>query len=118
VRSSTTIIQPAIVGGGYGYGGGYGMGYGMGYGGYGYGGGGLNLGLYAGLSMGEALLREQQRSVYMQQQLQTQRELGKDAAAIEALQREVAAGNARILELQKTVAEQPQSPPPAAQAQR
>jgi hypothetical protein len=103
----TTIIQPAIVGGGYGYGGGFG------YSPFGYGYGGGNLGLYAGLSLGEALLREQQRSVYMQQQLETQRQLGKDAAAIDALQREVAAGNARIAELQKSVTTQPSNPPAA-----
>jgi len=72
--------------------GGYGMGYGMGYG-YG---GGIGMGTYLGLSVAEAFLREQQRQAYLQRELQTQMQLGKDQAAIAALQQELAAQNAKV----------------------
>lgn len=70
-------------------------GYGMGYGGYGMG-GGNGLGLYLGLSVAETFLREQQRQAYLQQQLRTQQQLGADQAAIQALQNELAAQNAKV----------------------
>jgi len=72
--------------------GGYGMGYGMGYG-YG---GGIGMGTYLGLSVAEAFLREQQRQAYLQRELQTAQQLGKDQAAIAALQQELAAQNAKV----------------------
>ena len=62
------------------------MGYGMGYG-YG---GGIGMGTYLGLSVAEAFLREQQRQAYLQRELQTAQQLGKDQAAIAALQQECA----------------------------
>jgi len=72
--------------------GGYGMGYG---GGFGYG-GGNGLGLYMGLSIAESFLREQQRQVYLQNQLRVQQELGRDQAQIQALQRELSEQNAKV----------------------
>ena len=71
-------------------------GYGMGYGGYGYGYGGGGTGLYLGLSLAEAFLREQQRQAYLERQLQMQRELGQDQAAIQQLQAELTAQRAKV----------------------
>lgn len=80
-----------------------GMGYGMGYGGMGmgmgYGYGGPGLGTYLGLSLAESFLREQQRQAYLQQQLRTQQELGRDQAAIQQLQMELAAQNQKMEQL-------------------
>jgi hypothetical protein len=66
-RSTNVYISPPAVvyGGGYGYG-------------YGY---GISPGAYLGLSLVEALIREQERQAYLQQQLRTQLELGRDQVA-------------------------------------
>jgi hypothetical protein len=85
--------------------GGMGMGYGgMGYGGMGYG-GGNGLGLYLGLSVAESFMREQQRQAYLQQQLRTQQELGKDQAAIAQLQMELSQQNSKVEALKAQGAE-------------
>jgi hypothetical protein len=54
------------------------------------------LGLYFGLSIAESFLREQQRQVYLQNQLKVQQELGRDQAQIAQLQRELAEQNAKV----------------------
>ena len=41
-------------------------------------------------------MREQQRQAYLQQQLRTQQELGKDQQAIQQLQMELAQQNAKV----------------------
>ena len=87
-RTTNVYVAPSM---GMGYGMGYG-GYGMGYGGYGGGG----TGLYLGLSVAEMFLREQQRQAYLQQQLRTQQELGKDQALIQSLQTQLAEQNAKV----------------------
>merc|ERR1719424_1672155 len=74
---------------------------GYGYGGYGMmGGGGNGLGLYLGLSVAETFMREQQRQAFLQQQLRTQQELGRDQAAIQQLQSELAAQTSKVAGLQ------------------
>merc|ERR1719263_1746658 len=73
--------------------GGYGMGYGMGMSPGG-------AGLYLGLSLAETLIREQQRQAFLEQQLRTQQELGRDQASIAALQRELAEQTAKVNSLQ------------------
>jgi len=73
-------------------GGGYG---GYGYGGYGYG-GGISTGTYLGISLVETLIREQQRQAFLQQQLRTQQELGRDSAMIQQLQSQLAEQNAKV----------------------
>lgn len=92
---------------------------GMGYGGYGYGGGmmggGNGMGLYLGLSLFESFQREQQRQVYLQQQLQTQRQLGQDQAAIQALQNELNQQNAKVDSLRAQGADK--APPPQTSVQ-
>ena len=57
------------------------------------------MGLYLGLSVAESFLREQQRQAYLQQQLRTQQELGRDQQAIQQLQMELAAQNAKVDQL-------------------
>merc|ERR1719379_2985271 len=89
-RTTNVYVAPSPMGMGMGYGG-----YGMGYGGYGMG-GGNGVGLYLGLSVAEAFLREQQRQAYLQQQLKTQQQLGADQAAIQQLQQELAMQNAKV----------------------
>jgi len=89
--------------GGYGYGG-------YGYGGYGYG-GGNGLGLYLGLSLAETFVREQQRQAFLQQQLRTQQELGRDQQAIADLQRQLAEQNAKVDALRAQGATAPASAP-------
>merc|ERR1712113_233414 len=68
--------------------------------GYGYGyspfGGGISTSAYLGLSLVETLIREQQRQAYLQQQLRTQQELGRDQAMIQQLQADIAAQNAKV----------------------
>jgi len=112
VRSNTNIyIAPTPS---YGYGG-------YGYGGYGYRGPsfgpfGFSTGSFAldaGIGVAELLVREQQRQAFLQNQIKVQRELGKDAATIDQLQREVEAGNARLKELEQQVAAGKQAPAPA-----
>lgn len=88
------LIAPSIGGGGFGYspfGGGYGYSpFGSPFG------GGMSSGTYLGLSLMESLIREQQRQAYLQQQLRTQRELGRDQAQIQQLQAELAAQDAKV----------------------
>ena len=50
-----------------------------------------------------AIAQEQRRSAYMRQQLETQRELGRDSADIDQLTKMLAAQDARIAELKKQV---------------
>merc|ERR1712118_371147 len=69
--------------------------------------------LDAGIGVAELLVREQQRQAFLQNQIQVQRELGKDAATIDQLQRGVEAGNARLKELEQQVAAGKQAPAPA-----
>jgi len=69
------IIMPGM---GYGYSPfGFGGGFGLGYGGFGF---GYNPALSLGLTFAEVAIREQQRQAYLQQQLETQRQLGQDQA--------------------------------------
>jgi len=104
---TNVYVSPAPVYGGgmgMGYGGGYGGGMGMGYGGGygggfgggGFGGGGISTGTYLGISLVETLIREQQRQTYLQQQLRTQQELGRDQAQIAQLQAELAAQSVKV----------------------
>jgi len=86
-RTTNVYVAPTPVYGGYG-------GYGYGYGGFG--GGGISTGTYLGLSLAETFIREQQRQAYLQQQLRTQQELGRDQAQIQQLQQELAAQNAKV----------------------
>ena len=79
----------------------FGMGYG--YGGMGYGYGGISPGAVLGLSLIDSIAQEQRRSAYIRQQLETQRELGKDSAQIDQLTQMLQAQDARIAELQKQV---------------
>lgn len=81
-RTTNVYVAPSM---GYGYG----MGYGMGY-------GGISPGTYLGLSLVETLIREQQRQAFLQQQLRTQQELGRDQAMIQQLQAELNAQNAKV----------------------
>mmetsp|Transcript_16833 Transcript_16833/g.53945 ORF Transcript_16833/g.53945 Transcript_16833/m.53945 type:complete len:220 (+) Transcript_16833:36-695(+) len=107
---TNVYISPAPV-----YGGGMGYGYG-GYGGYGgFGGGGISTGTYLGISLVETLIREQQRQAYLQQQLRTQQELGRDQAAIAQLQAELAAQNSKVEQL-KSQQVAPAAAAPAADA--
>merc|ERR1719331_1009810 len=95
-RPSVTIINSAPAmpfGGGYGYGrpGLFGFG-----GGYGF---GLTPGQFLGLSaieLAESIARENRRRAYLEQQMQIQRELGKDQAEIDALQKQLAETNAKM----------------------
>merc|ERR1719488_421720 len=84
-RTTNVYVSPGY-GGGYGYGG---------YGGYGYG-GGISTGTYLGISLVETLIREQQRQAFLQQQLRTQQELGKDQAMIQQLQMQLQEQNAKV----------------------
>ncbi len=102
MRPSTNVMIMPGMGMGYG---GYGMGYpGMGYG-FGLSPGGA--GLYLGLSFAETLLREQQRQAFLEQQLRTQQELGRDQAAIESLSRELAEQRAKVNSLNQQGAQLP-----------
>ena len=71
--------------------------------GMGYGYGGPNGGAIVGLSIIDSIAQEQRRSAYIRQQLETQRELGRDQADIDQLTKMLAAQDARIAELQKQV---------------
>merc|ERR1719198_360724 len=84
-------------------------------GGYGYGGGGNGMGLFVGVEIAEMFLKEQQRQAYLKQQLATQQQLGADKAAIESLQKELAAQNAKVDALNAQRQQQP-APAPAGQA--
>ena len=92
---TNVYVSPAPVYGG-GMGMGYGGGYGGGFGGGGFGGGGISTGTYLGISLVETLIREQQRQTYLQQQLRTQQELGRDQAQIAQLQAELAAQSVKV----------------------
>ena len=59
-------------------------------------------------------MRRQQRQAYLQQQLRTQQELGRDQAAISQLQAELAAQNAKVEGLKQQGAGQGQSLQPQA----
>jgi len=72
-------------------------GYGYGYGGYGM---GISPGAYLGLSLLDAIADEQRRAAYMRQQIETQKQLGKDAGEIEALKAQLAAQEQRLADLQ------------------
>ena len=48
------------------------------------------------VELAETLIRENQRQAYLQQQLRTQQELGRDQAEIAMLQRALAEQNAKI----------------------
>ena len=71
--------------------------------GMGYGYGGISPGAVLGLSLIDSIAQEQRRSAYIRQQLETQRELGKDSAQIDQLTQMLQAQDARIAELQKQV---------------
>ena len=68
-------------------------GFGLGYGGFGF---GYNPALSLGLTLTDVFIREQQRQAYLQQQLETQRQLGQDQAKIAALTAEVQAQEQRM----------------------
>jgi len=92
-RPSVTVIQsaPSMPFGGYG-----GYGGGMFGGGYGF---GLTPGQFIGLSaieLAESIARENRRRAYLEQQMKVQRELGKDQAEIDALQKQLAETNAKV----------------------
>jgi hypothetical protein len=95
-RSTNVYISPPAVvyGGGYGYG-------------YGY---GISPGAYLGLSLVEALIREQERQAYLQQQLRTQLELGRDQAKIAELQRQLADQSAKVEGLRSQQADRGSAP--------
>merc|ERR1719409_2396470 len=54
------------------------------------------MGMYLGLSVAEAFLKEQQRQAYLQQQLKVQQQLGADSAKIAELQAQLAAQNSKV----------------------
>merc|ERR1719478_1185028 len=93
-RPSVTIINSAPAmpfGGGYGYGRPGLFGFGGGF--------GLTPGQFLGLSaieLAESIARENRRRAYLEQQMQIQRELGKDQAEIDALQKQLAETNAKM----------------------
>lgn len=64
----------------------------------------LSPGMWLGLSaleLGEAYSREQRRAEAMKRQLETERQLGKDSAQIEALQKQLADQNAQLMQMQQ-----------------
>ena len=71
----------------------FGMGYGYGY-------GGISPGAMVGLTVLDAIADEQRRSAYLRQQIETQRQLGRDSADIDALRAQLDAQEKRIAELQ------------------
>lgn len=99
-RATNVYVAPTPMYGG-------GMGYGMGYGGFG---GGMSTGTYLGLSLAESFIREQQRQTYLQQQLRTQQELGRDQAQIAELQRALSEQNAKVDGLRAQQAQGGQAP--------
>eukprot|EP00965_Chrysotila_dentata_P214759 6188369-Pleurochrysis_carterae.AAC.2 len=105
-HTNTVIVQPAptVVSPfpSYGYGGGYGYGYvapspGL-------------VGLSVGLDIAGAIMREQQRQAFLEQQLRTQRELGADQVKIAELQRQLAEQNSKIDQLRYQQQSQPGQP--------
>merc|ERR1719446_953545 len=92
---------PVMVGGGYGYGG-YG-------GGFGYAAPSPGMtGLAVGLSLADTIIQEQRRQAFLQQQLQQQRQLGRDEAMIADLQRQLAAQDSKLNSLQMQQQQPPQ----------
>jgi len=75
-------------------------GYGGGFYGGGFGGFGVSPGAYLGLSLIDAIVDEQRRAAYLRQQIETQRQLGRDAGDIESLRAQLDAQEKRIAELQ------------------
>ena len=67
---------------------------------------GLSSGAWLGLTaleLAEAVAREQRRAALLNQQLETQRQLGKDQAEIEALQRQIKEQNDKLNAMQSTL---------------
>mmetsp|Transcript_18115 Transcript_18115/g.38254 ORF Transcript_18115/g.38254 Transcript_18115/m.38254 type:complete len:229 (-) Transcript_18115:108-794(-) len=94
----TTIIQTVPSYGYGGFGGGYS--YAPSY--------GLSTGAWLGLTaleLAEAVAREQRRAAFLNQQLETQRQLGKDQAEIEALQRQIKEQNDKLNAMQTTLSQ-------------
>jgi hypothetical protein len=106
--TTNVYVAPSVSYGGYG--GGYG------YGGFG-GGFGVSPGAYLGMSLVDTLIREQQRQAYLQQQLKTQQELGKDQAMIQQLQAQLKEQDSKVDALKTKQASEPQAPAPASQSQ-
>merc|ERR1719316_1117821 len=84
---------------------------------YGDGGGfGIGNGAYVGLSLVESYFRAQRERRMIEQQLATQRELGKDAAQIQALEQRLAQQDAQLQQLNGKVSAQDiasyKAPPP------
>mmetsp|Transcript_30498 Transcript_30498/g.59571 ORF Transcript_30498/g.59571 Transcript_30498/m.59571 type:complete len:219 (-) Transcript_30498:520-1176(-) len=100
----TTVVRPTTVnvintapayGGGYGYGGGFG------YGGFGP---PLSPGVWVGLGaieLAETFAREQRRQEAYKRELETQRKLGQDQAAIESLEKQLAQQNMMMMQMQQ-----------------
>jgi hypothetical protein len=67
---------------------------------------GISSGAWLGLTaleLAEAVAREQRRAALLNQQLETQRQLGKDQAEIEALQRQIKEQNDKLNAMQTTL---------------
>jgi hypothetical protein len=67
---------------------------------------GLSSGAWLGLTaleLADAVSREQRRAALLNQQLETQRQLGKDQAEIEALQRQIKEQNDKLNAMQTTL---------------
>jgi len=96
----TTIIQTVPSYPSYGYGYGYAPSYGMSSGAW--------MALTA-LELAEEVAREQRRAALLRQQLETQRQLGKDQAEIEALQRQVKEQNEKLASMQATLSQKQES---------
>jgi hypothetical protein len=60
------------------------------------------LGLTA-IELADSIAREQRRTALLNQQLETQRQLGKDQAEIEALQRQIKEQNDKLSVMQSTL---------------
>ena len=97
--TTVNVINTAPAYGGYGGG----IGYGGGFGGYGMFGPPLSPGAWmalTGLELAESFAREQRRQEFYRQQLETQRQLGKDQAAIDQLNKQIAEQDKMLKEMQ------------------
>lgn len=92
VNSAPTVVRS------YGYGGGFGYSPGFVGGGF-----GIGDGAYVGLSLVESYFRAQRERRMIEQQLATQRELGKDQAQIQALEQRLSQQDAQLQQLNKQV---------------